>query len=223
MRVLLSPRARLLDAGATVAKALAAVAPDAGSLGTVEDAPVATGIGGSGWDIVSLFEAGIHDLGRTQSAAEIHAVRKALLGSDPGRVVAAAMSRDVIVGYVCAGRRVESGRTSEASIVAVVDHANLTWRSPLDGPNDESLGPRFPAMGGIYAPVLVTARLALSGLAVVAGIIGGVTDDSRPTGFETKIAAAQGYEALSSELTPVTILAAHLGWRVAAAVIVDRL
>ena len=224
MRVLLSPRARMLVAGPMVAEALAAARPDAGMPGAVADTAIVAGTDGSGWDIVPLFEAGVHNLGRTLSAAEIYAVRKALLGVDPGRVAASGVPRDVIVGYVCVGRQVESGPGSEARAVAVVDHANLTWRSPLEGPNDERLGPRFPAMGRVYVPALVTDQLAgLSRIHVEAGIVGGVTDDSWPSGFERKIASAQRYAAMSSELTSVTILAAHLGWRVAAAVIVDRL
>ncbi len=187
--------------------------------------------------LVSLAAAGVRDLGRTLSAAEVYAVRKALLGSDPGEAVAASMSRDVIVGYVCAGSPVGwgsvgapgtdtgDGRVAAGTrvMMAVTDHANLTWRSPLAGPNDDRLGLRFPVMTGVYAPDVVAERLGgVPGVVVSSGVVAGVGDDARLTGFEMKMVAARGFEAASSELVPVAILAAHLGWRVAAAVIVGR-
>lgn len=179
--------------------------------------------------MVSLAAAGVRDLGRALSAAEVYAVRKALLGSDPGEAVAAGVSRDVIVGYVCAGSGgtgtdKRDGRVAaETCVVAVADHANLTWRSPLAGPNDDRLGPRFPVMTGLYAPDVVAERLGgVPGMVVSSGAVAGVGDDARLTGFEMKMVAARGFEAASSELVPVAILAAHLGWRVAAAVIVGR-
>jgi hypothetical protein len=227
-----------------VAGALAADGPVAGAKAAPEAGPEMAGNVGLGPGIVSLIDAGVRDLGRTLSSAEIHAVRAALLGVDPDRGIRARVPRDVIVGYVCAGHRADgvgaSGRrallasgeagcaeggsdttSSQVRVVAATDHVNLTWRSPLCGPNDERLGPRFPVMGGAYAPTPVAERLAgLPCVAVSSGIVAGTTDDVRPTAFERKIVTALGYEAVSSELVPVVILAAHLGWRVAAAVIV---
>src|SRR5580765_4729669 len=37
-------------------------------------------------------------------------------------------------------------------LVAISDHLNLQGQSPLVGPNDESLGPRFPDMSDAYDP-----------------------------------------------------------------------
>jgi len=36
------------------------------------------------------------------------------------------------------------------TLMAITDHLNLTGRSPLIGPNAESVGPRFPDMTGVY-------------------------------------------------------------------------
>ena len=104
-------------------------------------------------------------------------------------------------------------------LVAVTDHANLTWRSPLTGPNDDRLGPSFPSMIGVYVPEVVSDRVpAGEGMIVVPGVVAGVLDDDRPSGFEAEAAGMLGCAALSSELVPVVIVAAHLGLRVAAAV-----
>jgi purine nucleoside phosphorylase len=205
VRVLLSPRAGLLAADVDLAIA-GALAGDASH------------------EVVSLREIGVRDLGRTLSAAEIHAVRTALLGMSPERAAVVGVPRDVIVGYVCIGHSTDTA-SSEPRVVAVADHANLTWRSPLWGANDERLGPRFPSMGSVYAPDVVAERLGGSdeGIDVVTGVVAGVADDSSATPFEQETASAHGYAAVSSELVSVSILAAHLGWRVAAAVMVGDL
>src|SRR4051794_3355050 len=43
---------------------------------------------------------------------------------------------------------------AEGEIVAISDHLNLTGASPLTGPNDERLGPRFVDMTDTYTPAL---------------------------------------------------------------------
>ena len=44
------------------------------------------------------------------------------------------------------------------TLVAVSDHLNLQGTSPLVGPNDESLGPRFPDMTDAYDPRIARSR-----------------------------------------------------------------
>jgi purine-nucleoside phosphorylase len=56
---------------------------------------------------------------------------------------------------------------SAGDLMLVVDHLNLTGTSPLIGPNDESLGPRFPDMSNAYDESL---RTALKDVAKRAGI-----------------------------------------------------
>ena len=109
-------------------------------------------------------------------------------------------------------------------MIAVTDHVNLTWESPLTGPNDDSLGPRFTVTAGLYEPAPVTA-LSAPRLAARKGVVAGVRDDRELTPFESRVVAAgfleggQEFAALSSELVPVAIVAAHLGYRVAAGVV----
>ncbi len=40
---------------------------------------------------------------------------------------------------------------SEGCLVLITDHINLQGQNPLTGPNDESLGPRFPDMTEAYS------------------------------------------------------------------------
>lgn len=199
MRVLVGPRADLgLDAVAA-----AVVGRLAGREGAV----------------VSLRETGIRDLSRRMSAAEVALLREALAGGD------------ATVGYVCRGAATgissatgegAAGTTDrEAGLVAVTDHANLTWRSPLTGPNDDRIGPRFPTVAGVYEPAAVLDRLGASeGMIAMPGVVAGVLDDGCLSGYEREVARGQGYAAASSELVPVVIVAAHLGLRVAAVVMI---
>ena len=43
------------------------------------------------------------------------------------------------------------------SLMAITDHINLTGTNVLIGPNDDSIGPRFPSMGKAYDPELLVA------------------------------------------------------------------
>jgi hypothetical protein len=164
-------------------------------------ASVARALAGAEGVTVSLSQAGIRRLNRPLSAAEVALLREALAGEEP------------LVGYVCLGGR------SPLRAVAVSDHVNLTWRSPLAGPNDEAVGPRFPSMTGIYRPDVVLDRVgAAGGIIVDMGVVAGVRDDGCLTPYEAEVACASGYLAVSEELVPVVIVAAHMGLRVAAVV-----
>ena len=205
MRVLVGPRA---DAGA------------AGPFDDVEPgrglaADAARALAGPRGDVISLGQIGVGNLSRSLSAAEVALLREALK---------APPSEEALVGYVCLGATPGPCAEGEAAgrlgggsgLVAVSDHVNLTWRSPLTGPNDDAVGPRFPSMTGIYAPEMVVDRLAPEGIIVRPVVVAGVSDDHSLNAFEVGMEA---YQAASSELVPVAIVAAHMGVRLAAVVV----
>lgn len=197
-------------------------------MGCVEAAEeAARALAAPGGSVVSLPEIGVGNLSRRLSTAEVHLLRRAMSsgGTDD----------DGVVGYVCKGRALpsfapfdddkadEDKAESSPGLVAVIDHANLTWRSPLRGPNDEAVGPRFPSMTGAYVPDVAVGRLsATKGMIVRAGTVAGVCDEDHLNAFELRMVEAHGYTAASSELVPVVIVAAHMGLRVAALVVVPR-
>ena len=160
--------------------------------------------GGDG-HVVSLAALGIRNPYRRLSAAEVEALRGALRGETG------------LVGYVCRGVAAEG----PIRVVAVSDHVNLAWRSPLTGPNDDLAGPRFPSMDGAYAPVQVLKPGGEEdGMIVVRGVVAGVPDDRAMSEYETEMVARFGWVAASSELVAPVIVAAHMGLRVAAVVMV---
>jgi len=173
---------------------------------------VAGVLAGEDGTIVLLRERGVRSLERPLSQAEVHWVRQALSGEE---------ERHEAVGYVCEGS--DLGRVEGVDVVAVADHAGLTWRSPLTGPNDEKRGPRFPSMVGIYATDQVAGALAsLAGMILKPGVVAGVADDRSLTSFEAEMAQVEGHLAASSELVPVAIIAGHMGVKLAAAVLLRK-
>jgi hypothetical protein len=171
-------------------------------------------LAGDGGTVVSLAALGLVNPHRPFSAAEIAALRGALrderVGEEPGPGEAG------LVGYVCRGVTAPGG---SPAWVAVSDHANLTWRSPLTGPNDEQVGPRFPGMMGVYEPgAVLMLGDEQDGMIVVPGVVAGVQDDLAMSEYETRTLARLGWAAASSELVAPVIVAAHMGLRVAAVV-----
>ncbi len=65
------------------------------------------------------------------------------------------------------------------TLMLLTDHLNLTGRSPLVGPNDDALGPRFLDLTAIYDPEL-RARLReaadAEGVALAEGVYAGLWD-----------------------------------------------
>jgi hypothetical protein len=183
-------------------------------------------LAGAEGEIEPLGKLGVGNLSRRLSAAEVHLLRVAMLGGEPEKHLDARRLRrdgwDGLVGYVCRGTDPTGAGAAAgvARVVAVTDHINLTWRSPLIGPNDDRLGPRFPTMTGVYAPEIVSGcGQSDEGMMVLSGVVAEVLDAAAPTAFEAEVARTQGCAAVSSELAPVVIVAAHLGLRVAAAVV----
>ncbi len=129
-----------------------------------------------------------------------------------------------LVGYVCAGRLAGAGHevAGATGVVAVQDHANLTFRSPLVGPNDASLGPRFPVMTGLYSPETVCRALSGSLVEVTEAIVAEVRNRGRLSAFESEVLCSAGILVVTEELAAMGILAAHLGNRLAAVVVLEE-
>ena len=108
-------------------------------------------------------------------------------------------------------------------IVAVVDHVNLMGDNPLIGPNDETLGPRFPDMSEPYDRALVglVERVALeAGIRLRKGVLVGVAGPNLETAAEYRFLRQLGADVVGMSLVPEDLVAVHGGMRVLALVVV---
>jgi xanthosine phosphorylase len=105
------------------------------------------------------------------------------------------------------------------SLMAISDHIDMTHFNPLVGPNDDSIGPRFPAMDGAYDPrlrdLLHQAADAV-GVALHDGVYVGVVGPSFETPAEIRALQILGGDVVGMSTVPEVIVARHCGLRVAA-------
>jgi purine-nucleoside phosphorylase len=108
-------------------------------------------------------------------------------------------------------------------IVAVVDHVNLMGDNPLIGPNDDTLGPRFPDMSEPYDRALVglADKVALAaGIRLQKGVLVGVAGPNLETAAEYRFLRQLGADVVGMSLIPEDLVAVHGGMRVLALVVV---
>ncbi len=101
-------------------------------------------------------------------------------------------------------------------LVLISDHVNLMGTSPLVGPNEDELGPRFPDMSDAYDPELRRlAREAATrlGLEVGEGVYGAWLGPQFETPAEIRFMRAVGADLAGMSTVPEVIAARHLGIR----------
>jgi purine-nucleoside phosphorylase len=102
------------------------------------------------------------------------------------------------------------------TLVVVSDHVNLLGTSPLVGPNDDSLGPRFPDLGDAYDPVLrgrAHEAAAALGLELGEGVYGAWLGPQFETPAEIRFMRAIGCDLAGMSTVPEVIAARHMGAR----------
>jgi len=105
---------------------------------------------------------------------------------------------------------------SEGALVLISDHINLQGANPLVGPNDDSLGPRFPDMTDAYDPALrAAAREVAAGLGVplAEGVYAGLLGPSYETPAEIRYLRVIGADLVGMSTVPEVIAARHMGIR----------
>jgi xanthosine phosphorylase len=104
-------------------------------------------------------------------------------------------------------------------LMAITDHINLTGTNILIGPNDDSIGPRFPAMGNAYDSELLAqlrAAAAQLGIALAEGVYTGWSGPAFETAAEIRAIRVLGGDAVGMSTVHETVVARHCGLRVAA-------
>lgn len=105
----------------------------------------------------------------------------------------------------------------EGDLVAVVDHINLMGDNPLIGPNDESLGPRFPDMSEPYDRALVELAIGAAlkeGISLHRGVFVAVAGPNLETRAEYRFLRMVGADVVGMSLVPENLVAIHAGLRV---------
>jgi purine-nucleoside phosphorylase len=99
-------------------------------------------------------------------------------------------------------------------LVLISDHINLLGQNPLSGPNDDSLGPRFPDMSEAYSKSYREAAREVAkemGFDLPEGVYAALPGPSYETPAEIRYLRAIGADLVGMSTVPETIAANHMG------------
>jgi purine-nucleoside phosphorylase len=103
------------------------------------------------------------------------------------------------------------------TLMVISDHLNLTGRSPLTGPNDDSVGPRFTDLTDVWEPSLraaLHAAAAEEGISLEEGVYAGLTGPTYETPAEVRMLRTLGADAVGMSTVMEAIAARWAGIRV---------
>ncbi|MSO95480.1 MAG: purine-nucleoside phosphorylase [Thermoleophilia bacterium] len=179
--------------------------------GEIPGWPVSTALGHSGTLVIGTF-AGV-PLAVMKGRAHLyegHTAEKVAFGV---RVLGRLGAAFLVVTNACGGVR-EDMRPGD--LVLVSDHLNLQGTSPLIGPNDDTLGPRFPDMSNAYDPALralaheAAGRL---GQTLSEGVYAAWLGPAFETPAEIRMIRALGGDLVGMSTVPEVLAARHMGLR----------
>jgi xanthosine phosphorylase len=103
---------------------------------------------------------------------------------------------------------------SPGSIVAVLDHINLTGTNPLIGHNEDDWGPRFPAMDNAWdkslrEKLLTNAKSAQ--IEIGTGVLAGLLGPTFETPAEIRMLKTLGADTVGMSMIAENIIANHCG------------
>lgn len=104
-------------------------------------------------------------------------------------------------------------------LMLISDHLNLTGKSPLTGPNDDELGPRFPDLTVAYD--LAFRKLAHeagreAGVSLREGVYAGLNGPTYETPAEVKMLRILGADAVGMSTVHEVVVLRHQGVRIVA-------
>jgi purine-nucleoside phosphorylase len=132
----------------------------------------------------------------------------------PVRVLRALGARTLVVSNACGGL---NPLWSAGDLMVIADHINLLGDSPLIGPNDDRLGPRFPDLSSAYDGELraLARRVAADEkIALREGVYVAVTGPNLETRAEYRFLRGIGSDVVGMSTVPEVLVAIHAGMRV---------
>jgi len=132
----------------------------------------------------------------------------------PVRVLKALGARTLVVSNACGGL---NPLWAAGDLMLIADHVNLLGDSPLIGPNDDRLGPRFPDLSAAYDPTLrdlTRAVAATRGITLREGVYVAVAGPNLETRAEYRFLRGIGADAVGMSTVPEVLVAVHAGMRV---------
>jgi purine-nucleoside phosphorylase len=179
------------------------------SYGEIPGWPVATALGHAGTLVLGTFHGvSVAAMRGRAHLYEGHPAEKVVYGV---RVLGALGVRTLVITNACGGIR---EGLAPGDLVLVSDHINLQGTSPLVGPNDESLGPRFPDMSNAYDPALRAAAheaAARLGQQLSEGVYVAWLGPAFETPAEIRMIRILGGDLVGMSTVPEVLAARHMG------------
>jgi len=132
----------------------------------------------------------------------------------PVRVMHALAVDTLVVSNACGGLH---PLWNAGDLMLIADHINLLGDSPLIGPNDDRLGPRFPDLSAPYDASLrsLARRVAAErGITLREGVYVAVAGPNLETRAEYRMLRAIGADVVGMSTVPEVLVAVHAGMRV---------
>jgi len=130
------------------------------------------------------------------------------------RVLGALGVRSIVFTNAAGGINLSLDR---GGLVLISDHINLQGVNPLVGPNNDTLGPRFPDMSEAYSRAFRECAKQVASelnIAVSEGVYAAVSGPSYETPAEIRYLRTIGADVVGMSTVPEVIVANHMGIRV---------
>jgi purine-nucleoside phosphorylase len=132
----------------------------------------------------------------------------------PVRVMGRLGAKTLVVSNACGGL---NPNWQAGDIMLQLDFINFSWENALTGPNDDSLGPRFPVMFDCYDPELLELARRVArreDILLREGVYLAISGPSFATRAELRMFRSWGADAIGMSTVHEVVAARHQGMRV---------